>query len=69
MEVKGLNAGVVLMDDNFTDTTLGYVYWQNPMPYDALQQANKSRSGQRMDIKLTLVKPERRPDSVLAPIK
>ena len=69
MEVNGLNAGVVLMDDNFTDTTLGFVYWQNPMPYDALQNANKIRSGQLMDIKLSLVKPERRPDSVLAPIK
>jgi hypothetical protein len=39
------------------------------MPYDALQNANKIRSGQLMDIKLSLVKPERRPDSVLAPIK
>jgi hypothetical protein len=57
------------MDDNFTDTTLGFVYWQNPMPYDAQQSTNKIRSGQLMDIKLSLVKPERRPDSVLAPIK
>jgi hypothetical protein len=39
------------------------------MPYDAQQNTNKIRSGQLMDIKLSLEKPERRPDSVLAPIK
>jgi len=69
LEVNGLNPGVVLLDDDFSDTTLGFVYWQNPMPYDALQNANSIRPGQLMDIKLGMVKPERKQDSVLAPVK
>lgn len=69
LEVNGLNPGVILLDEDFSDTTLGFVYWQNPMPYDALQNANSIRSGQLMDIKLSMLKPERKQDSVLAPLK
>jgi beta-lactam-binding protein with PASTA domain len=69
LEVNGLNPGVVLLDDDFSDTTLGFVYWQNPMPFDALQHANIIRSGQLMDIKLSMIKPERKQDTTLAPNK
>lgn len=69
LEVNGLNTGVVLLDENLVDTAMGYVYWQNPMPYDATQQANTIRSGQLMDIRLTATKPEKKPDSLQLPLK
>jgi len=69
LEVNGLNSGVVILDENLVDTALGYVYWQNPMPYDAAQQANTIRSGQLMDLKLSANKPEKKPDSLQLPIK
>jgi beta-lactam-binding protein with PASTA domain len=69
LEVNGLNFGVVILDENLVDTALGYVYWQNPMPYDAAQQANTIRSGQLMDLKLSANKPEKKPDSLQLPIK
>jgi beta-lactam-binding protein with PASTA domain len=69
LEVNGLNSGVVILDENLVDTALGYVYWQNPMPYDAAHQANTIRSGQLMDLKLSANKPEKKPDSLQLPIK
>jgi beta-lactam-binding protein with PASTA domain len=69
MEVNGLNAGVVLLDENLADTTLGFVYWQNPMPYNDQQMVNTIRSGQLLDLRLASVKPERRPDSLNLPLR
>ncbi len=69
LDVNGLNTGVVILDDNLTDTASGYIYWQNPMPYDQAHQANTIRSGQLMDLRLSVLKPEKRPDSLLLPIK
>lgn len=69
MEVNGLNAGVVLLDENLADTSLGFVYWQNPMPYNDQQMVNTIRSGQLLDLRLGAVKPERRPDSLNLPLR
>lgn len=70
LEVNGLQAGVVLLDDNLTDTTQGYVYWQNPLPINGTATQNTIRSGQMMDIRLSLIKPERKTDSLpVSPIK
>jgi beta-lactam-binding protein with PASTA domain len=67
LEVNKLNTGVIILDDNLKDTAAGYVYWQNPMPYDATHQANTIRSGQLMDIRLSLSKPDKKPDSSYSP--
>ena len=64
LEVNGLSAGVILLDENVADTATGYVYWQNPMPYDDQQMNNSIRSGQLMDIRLSLEKPIRKLDSL-----
>lgn len=64
LEVNGLNTGVIILDDNLKDTAAGFIYWQNPMPYDPAHQANTIRSGQLMDIRLSAVKPDKKPDSV-----
>lgn len=64
LEVNGLLPGVVLLDDNLTDTTLGFVYWQNPMPINANTLPNTIRSGQMMDIRLSANKPERKSDTL-----
>ena len=69
LEVNGLHTGVVILDDNLIDTTQGFVYWQNPMPYDAAQQANTIRSGQLMDLRLSAAKPDKKPDSLQLPLK
>jgi hypothetical protein len=51
-----------MLDDNLSDTASGFVYWQNPMPINEQLQTNKIRSGQLLDIKLGISKPESRPD-------
>lgn len=67
LEVNGLGQGVVLLDDNLADSTLGFVYWQNPQPYNTEKMANYIRAGQLIDIRLSLVKPEKRQDSLQLP--
>jgi beta-lactam-binding protein with PASTA domain len=69
LEMNKLNSGVVILDDDLTDTASGFVYWQNPLPYDQFQQPNTIRSGQMMDLKLSLLKPEKKSDSILLPSK
>jgi beta-lactam-binding protein with PASTA domain len=53
LEVNGLNTGVV--------------YWQNPMPYNDQQMVNQIRAGQLLDIRLSLLKPDKRPEANLQP--
>lgn len=67
MEVNGLYSGVVLLDDNLVDTAYGFVYWQNPLPYNEEHLVNTIRSGQLLDIRLTAVKPEKKQDSLGIP--
>lgn len=59
MEASGINLGVILLDPDLTDTTAGFVYWQNPEPISEDFRTNKIRAGQMIDIRLSLVKPER----------
>jgi len=63
LESSGINLGVVLPDAGLTDTLAGFVYWQNPDRFNEEHRINRIRSGQMMDIKLSIVKPERKIDS------
>jgi eukaryotic-like serine/threonine-protein kinase len=65
LESNGINLGVVLPDADLTDTLAGFVYWQNPERLDEERKINRIRAGQMMDIKLSLLKPERIIDSTL----
>jgi beta-lactam-binding protein with PASTA domain len=64
LEASGITLGVVLLDANLTDTTAGFVYWQNPPSVNENNQKNTIRSGQLMDIRLALIKPISAIDSV-----
>ena len=64
MEVNGLLPGLISLDDNLIDTALGYVYWQNPSPFNESSQPNTLRAGQLMDLKLSFAKPANRIDSI-----
>jgi beta-lactam-binding protein with PASTA domain len=59
LEATGISLGVVLLDPDLTDTTAGFVYWQNPAPLAEDLRPNLIRAGQMMDIRLSLTKPER----------
>jgi hypothetical protein len=63
LESTGINLGVVLPDADLTDTLAGFVYWQNPERLDEERKINRIRAGQMMDIKLSVIKPERKVDS------
>ncbi len=65
LESSGINLGVVLPDADLTDTLAGFVYWQNPERINEERKINRIRSGQMMDIKLSVIKPERKIDSTL----
>ena len=67
IEVNGLSPGVVILDENLTDTAAGFVYWQNPMPVNEQFLQNKIRPGQLVDIKLVASKPEKRTDTSYNP--
>jgi eukaryotic-like serine/threonine-protein kinase len=66
MEATGINIGVVLPDNDLRDTLAGFVYWQNPAKYNEEGKLNRIRMGQMMDIRLSLLKPQRT-DSVPSP--
>jgi eukaryotic-like serine/threonine-protein kinase len=65
LESSGINLGVVLPDADLTDTLAGFVYWQNPERINEERKLNRIRTGQMMDIKLSVLKPERKIDSTL----
>ncbi|MEY4629841.1 MAG: hypothetical protein RLZZ595_2167 [Bacteroidota bacterium] len=64
LELNGITPGVILLEDGLVDTTLGFIYWQNPNPFDEQQNINMIRPGQLMDIKISPIKPERKIDSL-----
>ena len=64
MELNGITPGVIILDEGLTDTTLGYVYWQNPLPFDEVQNTNTIRPGQLMDLRISANKPENKRDSI-----
>lgn len=65
LESNGIILGVVLPDNDLTDTLAGFVYWQNPERINEERKINRIRTGQMMDIKLSVTKPERKTDSLL----
>jgi beta-lactam-binding protein with PASTA domain len=64
LELNGIGPGVVLLDEGLIDTSLGYIYWQNPNPIDDQFNINIIRPGQLMDIRLSPVKPDKKADSL-----
>ena len=59
LQSNGISTGNIMLDPGITDTIAGFVYWQNPPPYDAQNNVNVLRVGQLVDVKLSLSKPER----------
>lgn len=59
LQSNGISTGNIMLDPGMTDTTAGFVYWQNPPPYDAQNNVNVLRVGQLVDVKLSIAKPER----------
>jgi beta-lactam-binding protein with PASTA domain len=57
LETNGLSFLVVLPDPDVSDTLNAYIWWQNPPRYDDEGRRMKIRSGQTMDVKLSLNKP------------
>ncbi len=66
LEANSIGIGVVLPDPDVKDTTAGFVYWQNPPRFNDQRKLNMIRVGQMMDLRLSLLKPERT-DSVAVP--
>jgi beta-lactam-binding protein with PASTA domain len=66
LDANGINLGVVLPDAGLRDTAAGFVYWQNPSRYTDDRKVNRIRTGQMMDIRLTVTKPERQVQDTLA---
>lgn len=64
MELNGITPGVILLDEGLIDTTLGFVYWQNPNPFDDQLNVNMIRAGQLMDIRISAIKPEKKADTL-----
>lgn len=64
LELNGISSGVILLDEGLIDSTLGYIYWQNPNPFDNQLNVNLIRPGQLMDFRISANKPERKPDSL-----
>ncbi len=67
IEASGISFSVILLDPDLKDTTAGYVYWQNPERFTEDRKINRIRPGQMMDVRLSLVKPERVTDSLPPP--
>ena len=55
----GINFAVILPDPDVSDTANAYIYWQNPQRFDDEKRIQHIRSGQTMDVRLQLEKPER----------
>lgn len=66
MELNSLVPGVILLDEELVDTSFGFIYWQNPNPYDGQMNVNMIRPGQLMDIRISATKPDRKYDTTLS---
>lgn len=65
LDSAGLTLGFVNPDKDVRDSAESYIYWQSPPQFNEQGQANRIRSGQVIDIKLGVQKPERQADSAL----
>ncbi len=57
IESSGLNFFSVITDGDVKDTANAYIYWQNPSRFGEGNRLQRIRSGQTIDIKLSLEKP------------
>jgi beta-lactam-binding protein with PASTA domain len=57
LESNGLSFFSVIPDKDVKDTASAYIYWQNPSRFDEERKIQHIRTGQTMDIKLSLKKP------------
>jgi beta-lactam-binding protein with PASTA domain len=57
LESNGLSFFSVIPDRDVKDTASAYIYWQNPSRYDEDKKVQHIRTGQTMDVKLSLKKP------------
>ena len=57
LESNGLSFLVVLPDTDVVDTASAFVYWQNPRRMGEDGKRTRIRSGQTMDVKLSLIRP------------
>ena len=54
---NGISIGSVIADADVTDTLNAYIYWQNPSRYDEDRKVLHIRSGQMMDVRVSVQKP------------
>jgi beta-lactam-binding protein with PASTA domain len=59
LEANNIVVGVITRDPDLRESATGFVYRQNPERFDEERKVNRIRSGQMMDIWLSVNKPER----------
>jgi beta-lactam-binding protein with PASTA domain len=57
LELNGLSFLVVLPDDDVKDTASAYISWQSPAQFTEDGKKTRIRSGQTMDVKLSVQRP------------
>jgi beta-lactam-binding protein with PASTA domain len=67
MQASGLSTGALVIDPDVRDTAAAFVYRQSPARMSDDRRFNRIRQGQTIDIWLSVLKPERKVDSVSAP--
>jgi eukaryotic-like serine/threonine-protein kinase len=65
LESNGINIGAVVADNDVTDTMNAWIYWQNPSRFDEDRKLQHIRSGQMMDVRVSVNRPA--VDSTKAP--
>ena len=67
MQGTGLSTGALIVDPDVRDTASAFVYRQSPTRFSDDKRFNRIRQGQTIDIWLSVLRPERKTDSVVAP--
>jgi beta-lactam-binding protein with PASTA domain len=57
LHANGLDFLVVILDPSVTDTANSYIYWQSPPRMGEDGKRIKIRSGQTMDVRLSVARP------------
>lgn len=66
LEANGIMLGSVVPESEVRDTLAAYVYRQQPERLNFARKLNRMRQGQMIDIWLSVEKPERKTDSLMA---
>ena len=66
LEANGIMLGSVVPESEVRDTLAAYVYRQQPERINFARKLNRMRQGQMIDIWLSVEKPERKTDSLMA---